>query len=420
MKRFLLLIVFFSIIFSQEIVMKKIKIDRQTESLLSTLFAIKPHGIELFVTDDSLYIIEANYKDKKITKSLTNIEYQKLLTMKTEKIIILEDARVPFLLGQTILGIGVYSWGLPVALSLEDRAAAATGLLTPFVWTGATYLLTNRKNISGGAAYGSFMGGIEGAFHGGFLLNSGRAIMPFSIAENFIDFSLGQELDFTPGMFQRKFNHVIYGGYHYAGFVILLGKEHEFSVESNLRYGSVVSLAEGYTALFSSTRSNYLTYGDALFELRTSMFGAQFIPLCIASYDLFREEASDLKIYAGTSLIGFVGGYILGNKLSRENDLSGPAAFLTYLMPYLAHGLTGGLTLIIDEEGKSIARAYPLIFLATDLGLTYFAYDRFVEKHANARHIEKGGFNFYFNPIGFVTNDQFLSKLPFVAFSYSF
>lgn len=422
MKKFLCIICLLPFLFSQEVVLQKVKIDKRTESLLVTIFETKPKNVALYLTKDSTYVVEADYDDKKVIKKLTIDEYNVLLETKLEKVIILENTRVPYLIGQTSLGIFLYSWSLPIAVGGEDcyenKGFVALGLFTPLLWTITAYNISRNANISGGAAYASFLGGIEGAFHGGFIFDSPRTICPVSVVENAVNFMLAQKFGFTPGMYQRKFNHSIYGYYHYFVFTHLAGMYEDVSFQTHIRNASIVSLFEGYTSLYLFRKSEYLTYGDALFELRTSIIGAQTIPLILASIDLHRDEASDEKIYVITSLAGFSAGYYIGNKLSKGHDLSGPSAFLTYLLPYLAHGLTGGLTVLFESDGFTYS--YPIIFSISEIGLTYFAYKKFAKKDVGSTHFEKGSFNFFVNPLCLLAKEEINNKLPLLAISYSF
>jgi len=276
--------------------------------------------------------------------------------------------------------------------------------------------------VSGGAALGAYLGGIEGAVHGGVAFQSERAIFPVSLAENLADFALGQKMGFTPGMFQRKFNHCFYGYYHYvAGRTLAVGWENDDVWEDSddiAVIGTALSVLEGYTSLFLSRHSENLTYGDALFELRTAIIGAELVPLLMATYDLHREEQSNERIYAATSLAGYGLGYWLGRKLSRDYDLSGAAGVFTWLIPYLAHSATGGL--IVLTESEDLARSYPAIFLAMDLPLTYFCYKIFAERSTKYSSADAPNFNVAVNPAYFLIKDRSQQNVPIVSVSYRF
>lgn len=421
-KRVLLLCVLVTLVLAQE-TLTRIKIDRSTQGKLATLFEELPERIELYLTTDSIYIVEAMYADRRMVEELTADEYQALLKTRPVKMVILENARLPHLIGQTLHGLGLYSWSLPMALGMEDRGAVTIGLFTPLVYTSAVFFLTSRMRISGGAALGAYLGGIEGAVHGGVIFQSERAIFPVSLAENLADFALGQKMGFTPGMYQRKFNHCFYGYYHYiAGRTLAVGWENDdvWRQDSDdiAMIGTVLSVFEGYTSLFLSRHSENLTYGDALFELRTAIIGAELVPLLMATYDLHRQEQSNERIYAATSLAGYGLGYLLGRKLSRDYDLSGTAGVFTWLIPYLAHSTTGGLIALTESEG--LARSYPAIFLAMDLPLTYFCYKIFAERSTKYSGADVPNFNIAINPAYFLIKNRSQQNVPIVSISYHF
>jgi len=420
MKRMFMLMVLAIMLFAQETV-TKVKTDRRTESNLVSLFEILPDHIEVFITSDSTYIIEAAYQNKKLVKKMTAAEYRGLIVRKPSKMVTLESTQVSYLVGQTFLGLSLYSWGVPVTFGMEDKNAATMGLLTPLIYTSTCYLLTKDRRISSGAAYGSFLGGIEGAVHGGLLFKSERGVFSMSLAENILDFTLGQNMGFTPGMYQRKFNNCTYGYYHYFILRTLFGGWDNWdSADDFIQLGTILSLGEGYTSLFLSRNSEDLTFGDALFELRTSALGAEALPLILATFDLHRDESSNERIYAALSLLGHGVGYLWGNKLSRDYDLPGAAGVMVWILPYLAHATTGGLAVLADNEG--VLNSYPAIYITTDILMTYLSYKAFAKKSIDVGKADIPNFNMSINPMCFVLKDKNknFSNMPFLTFSYNF
>ena len=421
MKKLVLITILISMVVAQG-TFTLLKIDRKTEAKLATLFDDLPEHIDLYLSEDSIYTVEAIYGNRKLVEKLTPDEYRDIMAIETEKLVILENERVRHLINQTLLGLGIYSWSLPVALGIDDETGVAIGLFTPLVYTSFIYATTANTRISRGAAEGALLGGLAGAAHGGFLFRSERTIFVGSIAENLTDFVLGQTAGYTEGMFQRKFSHCIYGYYHYiAARTLAVGWEEDeiFADGDDIAiFGSVLSLVEGYAALILSKNDDYLTYGDASFEFRTAIIGAEFAPLIMATFDLHRDEMTDERIYAATSLAGFGLGYIWGRKLSREYDLSETAASMTWLIPYLAHSATGGLIALTESEG--LAKTYPVIFLAMDLPLTYICYKTFAERPTGYGSADMRRFNIAFNPAFFMLRDKINGNVPLVAMSYYF
>ena len=170
--------------------------------------------------------------------------------------------------------------------------------------------------------------------------------------------------------------------------------------------------------LFRTKNAEYLTYGDALSELPPAVIGAEVIPVIRATLDLHRDEQSDERLYAVTSLLGHGLGYALGLKLSKSHDLSGTAGIMIWVLPYLAHGATAGLVVLTESEG--FARTYPTIFLAMDLALTYFCYKTFAEKATKIGKVDIPNFNIAVNPMCFVLKDKSARRVPFLTVSYRF
>jgi hypothetical protein len=408
---------------AQTQVLKKIKIDRKMETQLVSLFDKKPQRIELYATEDNAFVVEASYEGMKLTKQLSADEYKAVLAKQVDKFVVLENARVPHLIGQTTLGLALYSWSVPWALfgdsiSGREEAYFATMMLTPLAYAGMNFFLTRGKNITSGAAYGSFLGGIEGGVHGGIGFSSPRLIFPASLAENVIDLVLGQTMDFTPAMFQRKFNHAIYGYYHYFAVRALIADEIVGdSMDIDLSLSSAASALEGYASLFLSRRSEYLSYGDALFELRASEIGAQTIPLILATVDLYGDGSIDKRYYAAGSLAGFFLGYYIGNRCSVNNDLSGASGFLIYLLPALCYTAVGGVARLVNN--KNFTYALPAVASVAEIGLTAYIYKSFVGKPLNTGS-NKINMNFFINPAPLFCENEYLKKMPVAGLSWTF
>lgn len=418
MCRALLMLMLMATVYGQD-VYTRVKVDRRAESALATLFDRLPNRIDVFVSTDSVYSVEATYDGLRIVRRLTGEEYRDLITRTPPKMVTLGNARVPFLVGQTLLGLGVYSWGIPITFGMEDKTAVVTALFTPLAYASAHFLLSQGKRISGGAAYGSFVGALVGGAHGGLLFKSAKGIFPFSLAENTVDLLLGQTMGFTSAMYQRKFSYCAYGYYHYYALRTLIsGWDHWEDKEDIMTFGTLLSVAEGYTALYLSRKSDYLTYGDALFEFRTAVMGAEFVPLLLATVDLHRGEQTDERVYATLSLAGYSVGYMLGKKLTRDHDLSGAAGVLIWILPYLAHGATGGLVALTESDG--LAKSYPAIFLTIDVALTYVCYKAFAEKAGRIGKADFPRLNISLNPLCLLSKDNTFARVPLCSVSYRF
>lgn len=430
MKKIFLTLLAGALLFGQTEILNKVRIDRRTESLLARRFESLPNRVELYITADSIYVAEGYYENQKVSLRFSADEYRVMLKTQTGQVI-LENARTPYLIGQSALSIGLYSWSLPVTIftgngssSSVDKARLATGLFTPFIYSGTLFFLTRNTRISSGAAYGSFLAGIEGAVHGGLLFNNERFVFPSSLVENFTDFALAQREGFTPGMFQRKFNHSLFAYGHVLAIYVLAGREDDLDRSGYQQISTGLSLCEGYASLFLSRNAQDLSYGDALFELRTSIIGGQTIPLILASVDLWNGAPSiDNKYYSATALAGWVAGYYLGYKLTSKYDISGPSGIFTYLIPYLAHGLTAGTGVLISSDINSnyfYWKAYPIIFSVVDIGLTAYVYKSMAKPQTQVGMRERGNFNFYLNPVPLFAKNEILRKMPICGVRYNF
>jgi hypothetical protein len=421
-RKIFLLMMLAIMVFAQETLIK-VKTDRSVESNLSTLFEALPERIEVFVSSDSTYIIEAFYPGKKSVKRMTSSEYRDLVVKKPSKMVTLESAQISYLVGQSLLGVGLYSWSLPVMFNDNDfsEGSATIALLTPLLYTSTCFMLTRDRRISSGAAYGSFLGGVEGAFQGGQLFKSGRGVFPVSLTENILDFTLGQNMGLTPAMYQRKFNHCAYGYYQYfAVHTLFVGEDIWESEEDVMQIGSLFSLGEGYASLFFSRNAEDLTFGDALFELRLSAMGAQALPFILNTIDRNRDKWSDERVYAGLSLLGYGVCYLWGYKFTRDYDLPAAAGVMVWILPYLAHATTGGLVLLSDNE--KVRDFYPAIYVGTDIALTFACYKAFAGKSTGFGKADIPNFNISINPMCFMFKDknEYFGKMPFLYFSYNF
>jgi len=358
-------------------VWKKIKTDKKTLTSLFSLFEKKPENVEIFLYQDSIYVVKGDYKKYVEIFYLSPKELKKVCATSKGIIVPVENANVPFILGQTIVGLGIYSWAFPWFLlgEVEDyKIFTAMGLFTPLIWFGVAGGISKGNTISYGSAYGSFLGSIEGAFHGELIFDSPRAVFPVSLTENLLALYLGQKYLLSPAVFQRKFNHFIYGYYHYT-MVKLLFTDEVFTDLDN-RIASALSLTESYLSIALSKDVEYLSWGDALFELRTSLIGAELLPSILLTLENIKEdfEIPD-EWYALSSLLGHGAGYYIGYELSKKYDISLATGLLSYLIPSLAHGFSAGLGILM--ESSEYWKFYPLIFIGGEIILTTYIYKAF-------------------------------------------
>lgn len=347
-------------------VLQKIQPKSEQYTALLKTFQEKPESLVFYIDQNGDYWVEGIYEGKKIVYVFTASDLEKIVLGVPLAHVAGANFRPLHLLNQAILGLTVYSWALPVTLNLSDPTiSAAIGLSTPLIWFGLNISMSSNETITPGTAYAGLLGGVEGLFHGWRLFNSPRGIFPLSLAENLFDQYLSRKLSLSPGIVQRKFNFVASGFYH--TFVLSKLLDHPFHPS----IGAAVSLLEGYSSLFLSKDADYLTLGDALFELRLSMLGAETGPLILLS--LYPD--SPLSLVLSTSVIGLSLTQFLGMQLSRKYDLSFTASALNFLLPYLAHGAVASIGLLL--KSKTFWQFYPIVFLATDYYISWRIYQLF-------------------------------------------
>ncbi|MBE0433315.1 hypothetical protein IBX73_07610 [candidate division WOR-3 bacterium] len=104
--------------------------------------------------------------------------------------------------------------------------------------------------------------------------------------------------------------------------------------------------------------------------------------------------------------------------MARDHDLSGRAGALTWVLPHLAHGATAGVVVLTESE--ALARSYPAIYLALDLGLTYVCYKAFAQRGDRIGKAYVPRLNVSFSPVYLVKRDDAFSGIAFCSMSYLF
>lgn len=376
-------VIFFLLI--SNIFLKEIKIDERKKANFLDLFIEKPKDIKFYINTDSLLknddsskvYLYSYYRNYIKILELDYENFKKRIEAPIKTAFIYENRRVEYLIGQGLLGIGLYSWSLPIFLNLKEETAFGVGGVFPLIYLGITLLSTSEENVSSSSAYGSFFGGITGAFHGGLITQDIKGVFPGSLSENYLDFFLCKSFGIPLGVYQRKLNHVLYGYYHYFTFKSFLEENYKAEKRDYL-YSSILSIFEGYGSLFIFKNEKNLTFGDALFELRLGIIGAEFLPAFLLTYDNFSKGEISGELYTLSSLIGHFGGYYLGYKLSKKYDLSFSTAIFTYILPAISHLFTLGLGALTKSE--DYFKMYPAIFITTEISLTYLVYNTFKNK----------------------------------------
>ncbi len=267
-------------------------------------------------------------------------------------------------ISQTLLGFSLYSWSFPSLFELKGNAAGAVGLLTPVAWFG--YSLYSAKNISYPEALAGFLGGISGALQGYYVVSDVKGVFPLSMTSNFLDLYIVRKTGIYPGIIFRKSVNS-YNSFYEANMLNLIITGRGLS-ENGMRGAALYSLLKSYGTFLLFRNSKNVTEGDALFEAKLQILGAEFLPLILHNVQM------EGQVRALTSFLGYAAGYGVGLKLSEDRDLSFGNALIIAFSPALASSLVGGLTLLFTEDiPDEMLSLYPVV----DLGLTYLLYRNF-------------------------------------------
>ncbi len=399
--------------------LREVDIGRDEKQKLLRIFDRVPSRIYLF-QEDSLYWVEGWYDREKVIHIMNEKRLNEILSMPLSRPIVMENYRGQFLIFQTLLGLGVYSWSLPLMLYNENTSHSADiltalGLLTPAAWFGLSYAVSSGMRISSGAAYGSFIGGLAGAFYGPILTEEPRMVFPSSVMFNMGNFLLGQQMNLSNAAFQRHLNHIAYAYYQY--FTLLKAVNYQGELIDHLKGATILAIGESYAALMLSRNDRNLTFGDAAFELRTSLIGAEFLPSLLLTYENLSGNTVSEQTYAISSLIGYAGGYYLGIYLTKKYDLSTGGAALTYLIPSIAHTFTAGITTLLHNSGME--KLYPAMFITSEIGFTYLTYRTFAKKTPRFSFLSPDRIRISINPAYALMKDK-LPRTPVFQISMRF
>jgi hypothetical protein len=82
------------------------------------------------------------------------------------------SGRTGFLVGTTLIGVGLYSWGVPVAADMDGSDAVGIGLVTAAMSFFVPYVATRSSPVTPGIANLSLYGGTRGIVHGAMLVEA--------------------------------------------------------------------------------------------------------------------------------------------------------------------------------------------------------------------------------------------------------
>ncbi len=322
-----------------------------------------------------------------------------------------------YLAGQAFEGLALYSWLVPMGLKLEGKTAAGVGLLTPMVWTGASFVnsLTASK-ITGGMALSSLYGGLSGAIQGALVGDSasrGTFSLLGSIFENVGNFHLFNTLQLNSASAQRWENFANLGLFHVALF-------DQFK-SSSLLYGAA-SIVESYGSIPVFKNDRHATWGDAFFEMLSSstMLGSVWlISLGVDEAALDKHDGYRIVTGLGFSTLGYGAGYYL----SGRRDLSTGGALFTLFVPTMIDMMATG-TIVLLSGSDNAALITSGLLLPFGVYGSYFLFSK-REIGANSNG-DTGRLKLMLNPVSgamvMLKNkiNTGLNSMPVLTVEYSF
>ena len=264
------------------------------------------------------------------------------------------EGRSGLVLTETLLGLGLYGWAVPVGFHIDSpRGAVAAYLLTAGLSFYLPYRITRNASVSVAERNAAVWGATRGIVHGalvGNLLNgpddpsestTALSVLGMSLAESVLGYQIAQGLGASEGEVAFWSAGGDFGIPFGFGLAYLAGlfdenvQRCEFDlcvvdeyVGTRAGYGTTLAMAMASPWLVRlSGQGRYYTVGDARALRSMGVLGAQVVlPLAWAA---FRQggRSSDKPLVAAV-LAGSAAGMWLGNNALRERSLSGGDGFL--------------------------------------------------------------------------------------------
>ncbi len=384
----------------------------------------------LFERPDATFVLELYYRREgslfKQRRLLSASEVDDLRRRVSARILELRpralqdlSGRPRFLVRTFLLSYGFYSWGIPLALDLQGRAAQVSALLTGSAGFLAPFSLTNKRPVSQTAA--SFSGhlGTTGIAHG-VLLNellfgsegSARGALALAVAGSMSGvaggFALGHRSDLSAGSAE-----VISLGGDY-GLLMGLGSAHLLGIldENHRRQfaaSALIGSGLGYLGGRSLARRHAYTRGDAEVLSTVAVLGAF---TAAATVKLAGVEAE--KAYSAAAMVGSVAGVTLGHTRLRDLDFTTGEARMM-LLGAVGGYLMGGAAGLLVAEGNE--RAMIALVALGSVGGFWFT-GRTIA--AQARDSGESAWDVYLTPQNLIAAHSPSFALPFFTCRYRF
>jgi hypothetical protein len=357
---------------------KVMAIDGRMEAKLG-LFTEYPEFREarLFQISDTSFVLEVYYgpgeQVEKDRRPLSAAEVSSLRASVAEAIAVKapdvgldQSGRTAFLVGTAALSLGFYGWAVPVALDVDDGAAAAgTYMLTSGAGFFAPFLLTRHRAISDATATLSLYGGTRGIVHGALLPElftdgdvDGDDRAAGGLVASLVEYGAGYLVADRTAMKAGTAEVIGAGGDlgFFSGWV--LSHIADVSDDADVAYmlaGSGAGMAGGY---FLSRTQPY-TRGDA-YALRAAAHLGAYVGWAL----MVDESDEDSDVAVGGLLVGEAAGIAAGNYLVRGKDFTTGQGVLLHIGQTAGGLFALGMVLVLDHD---IDSSHP-VTLSTSAG----------------------------------------------------
>lgn len=393
------------------------------------LFADYPNFWEaqLFQESDSVYFLEISSRDqnrisrRRLPLSKSEVDSLRLMVnlalhARGPGVIYDQQGRAKLMVGYGLLSVGFYGWAIPYLGEMEGHSAVATYLILGSAGFIATYLATDRANVTDGAASASLNGATRGILHGVLLDDFMRgedatarsrtaAALVLSLGEGIGKYFIAAHYRWKPGTVEMQ------SAIGDLGFGVGAGvaayndwynrsRRHDRQAAGAMLGGCVLGTATGHYL----ARLQSYSRGDA-YIMRGSYFLGAALPIGIVALD---DHASD-QTYIAAALSGAIAGAGVGHYLTRKYDYTTRQGAIILAME-TAGALFGSA---IMSGSKSAAGRW---IVATSGAATLFGLTLMNESHKAPRSEinEKWGLNI--SPTIFLDSDLSSSQRS-VAFT---
>lgn len=303
------------------------------------------------------------------------------------------------IVSSTAFSLGLYGWGIPVALGAEDyKAYTASYLLVGGGGFFIPFLATREKEVSNGMAWGYTYGAGVGAMHGmafSSLIDSDdiktRAGLSvgFSIAESFLGYFAAKNKNYTWGRVSSIGSGGIWG-MGYGALVPMLFADSE-NISSSVSGASM--LAVSGAGMFAGNylySKNMVTPGDVVVINSLGLVSSVY-PFAIGESLNIESD----QLYVGLTLLGPSVG-IAGGILKTKNYNYSRQQGNIIAIGEGAGGLVGiALAVLTDASFEGYLWAGAIGGTAGFFVTDYLVKDSFGSQGSNT-----SGLNFHINPYG--------------------